>query len=365
MDLNPTLRFVFVFRFCVFVLWFGSAVLVPLAHADQSSRLSFHGYLTQAWAESSDEEILGIPTDGTFDYRIMALQCRYAMSDEGEFVVQFSHEGLGDDPLGDLRSDVELDWAFYRHKVGKESALQVGRSPIPWGIYNEIRDVGVVLPFYRPHDSVYGDGSFSTETLDGVIFSHTAYPGNGWTLDLDLYVGEWDLIDLTLQEGKAREVIGGQFWLTTPLEGLRLGFGARNYEVESPGQPKDNFDQWIASLEGRRGPATFRAEWTEGRFTGVSYEAWYAELTVEATERLSLHAGVQFADLELPVGPATADVEINDETIVGIGWAWTPQALIKLETHWVEGNPLRPSPTGAIIAPIDTHYTILSFSTGF
>ncbi len=43
-------------------------------------RLVIHGYLTQAWAKSSEHQLLGIPNDGTFDYRRVALLVRGALT---------------------------------------------------------------------------------------------------------------------------------------------------------------------------------------------------------------------------------------------------------------------------------------------
>src|SRR4028118_973750 len=82
---------------------------------DWVSRFSIHGYVSQAYAVSEDHQILGIPTEGTTDYRDLALQFRYEQDRKNTFVLQLRQERLGESPRE--RDDLELDWAFYQRSV--------------------------------------------------------------------------------------------------------------------------------------------------------------------------------------------------------------------------------------------------------
>lgn len=57
---------------------------------DPEQKLTVHGFLTQAYAKSDGGTVLGITEDGTSDYRSLALQLRYAMSENDTFVLQLS-----------------------------------------------------------------------------------------------------------------------------------------------------------------------------------------------------------------------------------------------------------------------------------
>ena len=105
--------------------------------SDVMSKLSIHGYVSQAWATSEDHQIFGIPTDGTTDYRDLALQLRYDQSRENVFVVQLRHQRLGESPQAASMDDVTLDWAFYQRRFTDRFSLKVGRIPLPLGIFNE------------------------------------------------------------------------------------------------------------------------------------------------------------------------------------------------------------------------------------
>ena len=143
-----------------------------------------------------DEVVLGIPEDGTWDYRILALQFRYAISEKDTFIVQFSSRSLGESPINDLEDEIELDWAFYQRKLGDSTRLKIGRVQIPFGIFNEIRDVGTILPFYRPPYVFYQEGSYTSETVDGIVLSHIFATESESSLELNLWIGEYEFIEI-------------------------------------------------------------------------------------------------------------------------------------------------------------------------
>ena len=82
--------------------------------------MSVHGFLTQAFAISDGNQILGIDKDGTTDYRNLALQFRYDMNDQSNVVIQFEHRRMGESPVLKLQQDVELDWGFFEYRFHEQ-----------------------------------------------------------------------------------------------------------------------------------------------------------------------------------------------------------------------------------------------------
>ena len=197
----------------------------PTPGYGQESPLRIHGYLTQAIARSwplegplverlgstSVETDLGIPVNATTNYRSLALLFRYELSKRSNVSMQISHEKVGDAPSGDYRDNLELDWAFFEQKIGDRSSIRVGRFPISFGIYNQIRDVGLLLPFYRPSFAVYAEGAFVTETADGVELSHRFEPRGRWQASVDLHWGSFKSLEAapTDRSGHQRGFVGG------------------------------------------------------------------------------------------------------------------------------------------------------------
>ena len=70
-----------------------SVTLAAQEAPDWRARLSVHGYVNQAYAVSDEHPIFGIPTEGTTEYRDVALQLRYDHDRRNNAVVQFRQYG--------------------------------------------------------------------------------------------------------------------------------------------------------------------------------------------------------------------------------------------------------------------------------
>ena len=277
----------------------------------KESKLRIFGHLTQAWAKSryarggfrpaaQSEVILGVPPDGTTDYRTLALMFRYEMTDLDHLTVQLSHRALGDSPVDDVEDEIVLDWAYFEHRFGTETRLRVGRFPSPNGLLNEVRDVGMVLPFFRTPFVFYGEGNYTTETVDGLLLRHTLALPTRWQLELNAFAGEWDVIEFappgtpgTEPAGiaRAREALGLTLMFASPDEDFHIGAGGEWYDVEggiirNPGETTPWWD-YHASMEILRGKLLIRAEARWNRFVstnvfpgGVKADSIIAYLTI-------------------------------------------------------------------------------------
>ena len=63
--------------------------------------------------------------------------------------------------------------------------------PIPRGIYNELRSVGIALPMYRPPVVMYDEGAYFSETIDGLVLARTFLADRPWSIEANLYAGGW------------------------------------------------------------------------------------------------------------------------------------------------------------------------------
>lgn len=335
------------------------------------SKLSVHGFLTQAYAKSDGATIYGIPEDGTTDYRTAALQFRYAMTPDDDFVIQLNHLRPGRSPFEPVISDVEIDWVFYQHRFSDAFSLRAGKISIPLGIYNEIRDVGTLLPFYRANETVYPFVGFVPETLTGVAL--TSRLGTGpWSLEADLYGGEWEFRDSQGPDltASARDAVGAQLWLTTPVSGLRFGLGASRAKLEGsiinpPGQALDQ-QEVVGSAEAKLGPLRLVAEYVDTDFDRIHYSGFYGQLSWNVTNRLGLHFQHSKADMAINFRPLFfRDLDFTDENALSVTYALSPQVLLKAEYHDFEGFTFEGGPAGVLGAPLDVRYGIASISTSF
>ena len=324
-------------------------------------KITIHGYLTQAYARSDGSEILGIPEEGTADYRTAALQIRADVTERDTFAIQLSHERFGDSDIQAFQDDLALDWIFFEHQLG-ESSVRVGRVPIPFGIYNEVRDVGTLLPFYRPSTNFYGEGAYTSETVDGIVLSHGFDLSGGWRLEGDLHFGNWEFINRSggFEERKVRDSLGVELWLETPLPGLRIGTGGMRYHVEEP--DGNDWETWHVSLEGEFGRVAAHAEYKSIDFGEGTFEGGYAHLGLQATDEISVHAQYETSDLNVDF---FREGDFDDDLALGVNCAFRPDQVLKLEHHWNEGYTPEDPPQNFFAPKVETRYWIVSFSASF
>ena len=369
-------------RLCTHVsttcLLIGAAALAAPLLADEplGDRLSIHGYLTQAYADVSGDPLLGIPEDGTTDYRTAALQLRYAVTDKDNFVIQLSHERFGESPFAGIKDDVEIDWVFYERRFSDATSLRVGKVQIPLGIYNEIRDVGTLLPLYRPPFNFYGEGAFTSETVDGFVLSHAFNGGGPWSLDADLYYGGWDIIEVEpastrVSEGRVSDQIGVQLWASMPLPGLRVGGGITRFDLRdellSGGRGKETVREWNLGVDGSFERFLVRAEYLWVDFPPGDYQAWYVQLGCRWGEHLLVVAQGDYSRLAFSLAPLPVafDDRFQEDLALAASWSFRSSLVAKLEAHRAEGYRFD-VPVNLFFEPArEGRYYILSLSTSF
>ena len=353
------------------------------AAAQNTDKLSIHGYLTQGYAVSDSALVEGIPKEGTSDYRRAALLLRYASSDNDNFVLQIAHRRLGNSPSMQFEPDIKVDWAFFEHNfTSTNTKLRVGKAPIPLGIYNETRYVGTQLPFYRAPYAMYHEGIYTSESVDGLSLTQQIMAGSPWAMEASAYAGSFSYLDfLTARTGattfayvgqreKATNVLGGQAWLSTPIDGLRLGGGASRYTVGNaffqPG--KYSFDSWNASVDGKFERFLARSEFRRINTKKLmNYNSWYTQGGVSVTSKLSINAQAERANYRVPAIPAVTagyKVDMVKDDAAGVNYSFSPSLMLKLEAHKTKGHNIE-----SVLLPtapgVEGKYYISSLSVVF
>jgi hypothetical protein len=337
-----------------------------------SSKVSIHGYLTQGWGKSSGTAFYGLSDDASTDFRYAALQLRYLPTDRDQFVVQLNHRRLGRSPITDFESDVSLNWAFYQHAFKMGTTLKVGRMPIPRGIYNELRAVGVVLPMYRPPVVFYDEGAYYSETIDGAIATHTFADDSPWSLEANLYVGGWRSLaydtwspEYSISPVRAENAVGTQLWLNTPVDGLRFGASAQRHDDRNEGTGDViKMREWHVSLDATRERWFLRAEGQLQNYVDSDkLYVGYVQLNVKPTEKLGVTGEVQRSRDTDVTYTSPSSFEWHRSYGVGTSYAFNPSLVLKLEHHWDRGiqveepaNPMTPPKFRYILASLSASF---------
>ena len=348
-------------------------------HSGESlrSRFKIYGYLNQAYGVSSDHKYRGIPKGGTADHRSAALQVRFQATRRDEFILQLASRRLGTSPLNESREDLEIDWLYYHRQVGDRTTLKIGRIPLPVGIYNEVKNVGTLLPFYWPSGSFYGDGTWNSDSVDGVVLSHNFDLNSDWSLDAQVYFGEGERIEtsgfpLAFDIAKIEDSKGLWLWLGTPVPGLRFGFGINRLHVEGglflPPGVKETEEAQYFSVEADLGRVAVRMEASQRKFSVGEWTPYYLEIDVGLTERFRLAALYSAADFKIEV-PFLGGIDLQIEEIYGLGmrYFFNPNIVAKLEYQWFEGyGQIEDQPLSIFFDdPVKTNVVLVSVALAF
>lgn len=347
------------------------AIATPAVGQSALERLHVHGFLTQGYAGSTDVQLFGVPTDATLSYRSAALQFRYRFTTSDHVVVQLDHRRLGGSPLTDDADWVGVDWAFYQRFLGRWN-VRVGRVPLPQGIYNEIRDVGTLLPFYRAPANFYMEGF---ETIDGGVLGYRR-PLGSWQLETSLFGGAFDFKEVkTHSEGselmvqRRKKALGSQLWLITPIPGLRLGVGAMRWDVDTEDGGEAAEYSWRAALDGNFDRVMTRAEYRAMEHVGHFMASYYGQLGLRLTDAIVLNAQADLEDRKMAMSmgmgePQEIEFRYARDLAVGVNYRFSPEVVFKLEAHRAKGYNFDRffSPMGD---PGRTDYAIASLALAF
>ncbi|HYW49563.1 MAG TPA: hypothetical protein VE861_03100 [Gemmatimonadaceae bacterium] len=360
-----------------------AATLVhPDAAAAQGteSALEFHAALNTAVGRAKDLPVLGIPTYATFDYRTAMLQFRYKVNEHDQFVVQLLNRRLGNSPLAAAIPDVSMQWAFWQRR-STWGALKIGRAPMPRGIFNEIRFVGTVLPFFRPSFEIYGEGR---ETVDGAVFTRRQPLGRGFSFDVSAFGGSNEVrtqvvtaTGNSIRAFRGNNLKGVQGWLNIPFGETRVGGFYADYHIDSD-TARGTRGEILYSAETRIVPrTTLRGEALRIYGIGPAQDrkSYSTEAVVNIVERFDLSGQYSFTDNRIFQRAPLLNVNVDATKDIAVGATYRigGGALVRLEHHTVEGYafdrfvPLLTNVNGqpVVAPPSKGSYWLGSFAVSF
>ncbi|MGR9115854.1 MAG: hypothetical protein ACU85E_08815 [Gammaproteobacteria bacterium] len=144
--------------------------------------LQIHGFLTQGFFHSSDNNVFGQSDDGISPgLTEIGLNLSYQPMDNLTLVTQGLYRRAGDVDRGKVRLDYGLiDLELFRYENGR-FGVRGGRIKVPYGLYNETRDVSFTHPGILLPQGIYYDRSRSLYvSSDGgsFYFDHLTDYGN-------------------------------------------------------------------------------------------------------------------------------------------------------------------------------------------
>ncbi|BFM05970.1 hypothetical protein [Halioxenophilus aromaticivorans] len=137
------------------ILLAGSAGAVSAQ--DALKEIDFHGFATQSYLYSSENNFFGESSDGSFDFFELGINTLWAPTKKLKLAVQAVARDAGNTDDGSIR----LDYGFLEYQLlttsSSNTGIRVGRVVNPLGFYNESRDVAATRPGTLLPQSIYFD----------------------------------------------------------------------------------------------------------------------------------------------------------------------------------------------------------------
>ena len=215
--------------------------------------LNIHGFLSQGFMKSSDNNFLGNTSEGTLEFNEIGLNMSYEVFDDLRVGAQLLSRDLGREG----NNAVFIDWAFADYSFQDWLGIRAGKIKMPLGLYNEYRDLDIARTnIFLPQGSYIESWRESFTALTGVglygsfdgsdfYLGELNYQFQAGVIDLDKDSGlNWTIEDELNADLTKYEItpsyVASLVW-ETPLDGLKLGASFWNTEeIKGTGKTPNN-----------------------------------------------------------------------------------------------------------------------------
>lgn len=380
---------------CFLSCWLVSTMYPTLSAAED---VTIHGFVSQGYLKSTDNNYLAETEDGTFEFNEMGINFSTDLTDSIRIGAQFFARDLG--PEGN--DEVRLDWAYGDYRIKDFFGIRVGRLKYVHGLYNTVRELdmartSILLPqsvyveTWRDTISsikgaaVYGDvtvphiGSFqyiaqagalslNEDTGLAVPFEQVFSPYNYSITDMDAdtcYTGglEWQPVftEGLRFKGTYYKLRNLNFKGNAVVPANAFGPGAPSVAAPTILESKINkCDGYVLSTEFMRGALTMAGEYTAGNFQGdlrfhgitgwfpkdnTENQGWYVAGSYRFSELFEWGLGYSNyypnkndKDGDLKVAEGQPDyMAWQKDIFTSFRFDLTPQTVFKLEVHKMNG----------------------------
>lgn len=193
--------------------------------------VSIHGFISQGFLLSDANDVYTKSREGSFQFNELGLAFSVLLSNRLHVGMQALSRDLGEQS----NNAVELDWAFADYRWKDWLGFRGGLLKMPWGIYNETRDIDMLRTSIFLPSSLYPEQLRDAyDTLEGIAFYGSSPVWEFGTINYQLLYGDKSLptdyvvIDhpaeahITVDAFDVQDMYMGALEWETPLQGLRF-----------------------------------------------------------------------------------------------------------------------------------------------
>lgn len=335
--------------------------------------IEFHGFLTQGFFHSSDNNFFGQSDDGISPgLTEIGLNAAYQPFDRLRFAAQGLYRRAGDVDQGSVRLDYGLaDLTLLNYESGK-IGIRGGRIKIPFGLYNETRDVPFTHPTILLPQGIYFDRSRTLLlSADGGSFyaeQRTRYGDFAFKFNIGMPLGPHKEIQaIVLGTGDAQGRLEGKpaiaTQLTYEINGGETIFAVSYMDLELDYQPAAG--ETLHASTAHIQPLLFSAQYNGEKFTltgEYNYrwnnfgafapagkfitESWYVQGSYQVLPKLqaTVRYDVIYMDKDDKRGDGAALLgyqrhsAFGNDWMVGLRWDITSSWMLRADYHRIHGT---------------------------
>jgi hypothetical protein len=354
-------------------------------HAIEVADIDIHGFISQGYMQTDNNNYLAGNTEkGSFEFNEFGINFGKELTEKLRLGLQLFARDLGDIGNG----EVTLDWAYGDYRWKDWLGFRAGKIKLPYGFYNETRDIDALRTNILLPQSVYNDLQRDTlVAIQGAGIYGEIPVGVFGDLSYQLQIGTFD-VDSDSGIAKVTEALGrgvfevekfnidtaydGSLQWSTPLDGLRVGGSYLTLSLDSdirtnyPFGPLpagsslvadfNDITNYVASAEYTWNDLVLAAEYTRQELTfGIDNvlpedttksEGYYLSASYRFTDWLQVgtYYSVYYANIEDKDGDTLEAQGLPDHGAWQKDWALTTRFdlneywTIKLEGHMLDGT---------------------------
>ncbi len=361
------------------VLWFCSSGYVAADSRLLPDNVQIHGFLTQGVFHSSNNNVYGHSDDSVSPgLTEIGLNADYQPWRNLRFAAQGLYRRAGDVDKGTVWLDYALaDLTLYEYDSGK-IGLRGGRIKMPFGLYNETRDVAFTHPTILLPQGIYFDRSRSLMIASdgGAFYAEHRTEFGDFAFKFNIGQPRNDLDEIRSVVLASRHTQGS--FQAVPIIATQLSYELNGGEyVFAVSYMDTEFDfiparsDKLRKSETRIQPLLFSAQYNGEKFTltgeyeyrwntfgnfaqygGGKFitESWYIEGSYRILE--NVQATVRYDTLDMNMDDRGGDDAValgyprhaaySKDWMVGLRWDITPSWMLKADYHHVHGTAWLP-----------------------
>lgn len=177
--------------------WLGGLILVasvaePVSALELTDDLVIHGFFSQAYIDTTDNNFFGRSDGGTFDFRELGLNGYWQPHKNLNFAAQVISRNAGRESNSDPRFDFALADLHYYLDFSTRVGARAGRIKIPLGLYNQTRDAPSARNGIFAPASVYFEQFRNALVSTDGISLYSDISRHWGDLNIEIYAGQSD-----------------------------------------------------------------------------------------------------------------------------------------------------------------------------